>query len=81
MIEPNVLYWITDRTPHESLPVKELIVNFFRVITENVSFWFADHSTPNPCDVLPDPSITKILKGNEFDSDSLQIIEHEDYSF
>ena len=28
MIEPNVLYWITDRTPHESLPVKELIVNF-----------------------------------------------------
>ena len=82
MMEPNVLYWITDRTPHESQPVKERTYRqFFRVVTENVSLWFADHSTPNPCGVLPDSSITKIVRGNKFDSDSLEIIEHEDYSF
>ena len=81
MMEPNNLYWITDRTPHESLPVKERTYRqFFRVVTENVSLWFSDHSTANPCGVLPDPSITKIVRGNKFDSDSLEIIEHEDYS-
>ena len=81
MMEPNVLYWITDRTPHESLPMKERTYRqFFRVVTENVSLWFADHSTPNPCGVLPDPSITKIVRGNKFDPESLEIIEHEAYS-
>ena len=81
MMEPNVLYWITDRTPHESLPMKErTYCQFFRVVTENVSLWFADHSTPNPCGVLPDPSITKIVRGNKFDPESLEIIEHEAYS-
>ena len=81
MMEPDVLYWITDRTPHELHPVKErTYCQFFRVVTGNVSLWFADHYTQNPCGVLPDPSITKIVKGNRFDSDSLEIIEHEDYS-
>ena len=80
IMEPNTLYWITDRTPHESLPLLEKTYRqFFRVVTENVSFWFADHSTANPLGVLPVSSITKIVKGNKFDADSLAVVKHSEY--
>ena len=80
LMEANTLYWITDRTPHESLPLKERAYRqFFRVVTENVSLWFADHSTPNPFGVLPDRNITKIVKGNKFEANSLEIIDHDEY--
>ena len=75
VLEADCMYWLTDRTPHESLPVKERTYRqFFRVVTEQVSFWFADHSTANPCGVLPDPSITKIVRGNKFDTDTLEVV-------
>ena len=80
LMEANTLYWITDRTPHESLPLKERTYRqFFRVVTENVSLWFADHSTPNPFGVLPDRNITKIAKGNKFEANSLEIIDYDEY--
>ena len=80
LMEANTLYWITDRTPHESLPLKERTYRqFFRVVTENVSLWFADHSTPNPFGVLPDRNITKIVKGNKFEANSLEIIDYDEY--
>ena len=79
-MDPNTLYWITDRTPHESLPLLEKTYRqFFRVVNENVSFWFADHSTANPLGVLPVSSITKIVKGNKFDADSLAVVKHSEY--
>ena len=31
-----------------------------------MSFWYKDHSTPNPLGVLPDPAITKIVVGDKF---------------
>ena len=78
-MEANTLYWITDRTPQEWLPLKEkTYCQFFKVVSDNVSLWFADHSTPNPYGVLPDPNITKIVKGR--DLDSLEIITNEEYS-
>ena len=80
LMKANTLYWITDRTPHESLPLtKRTYRQFFRVVTENVSLWFADHSTPNPYGVLPDRNITKIVKGNKFVANSLEIIDHDEY--
>ena len=72
---PNTLYWITDRTPHESLPVTESGVRqFFRLVTSEVSLWYRDHSTPNPL-VQPDPDITKVVVGNKFSEEGLQVLE------
>ena len=60
-------------------PIKvKNIARFLRLYGDIVSLWFTDHSTPNPSDVLPDPNITKIVKGR--DLDSLEIITNEEYS-
>ena len=75
VLEPNTLYWITDRTPHESLPLeKGQFRQFFRVVTSEVSLWFADDNTENPNGVKPDPSITKIVKGSKFNPSSLEFV-------
>ena len=73
------MYWITDRTPHESLPMRnEQYRQFFRIVTSEVSFWYKYHSTPNPLGVVPDPAITKIVAGNKFSDEGVQIIEDFD---
>ena len=67
VMEPNCLYWLTDRTPHESLPLKNKTHRqFFRLVTSEVSLWFEEHSTKNPLGVVPDPKITKVVKGSKF---------------
>ena len=59
------MYWLTDRTPHESLPLEERTYRqYFRLVTSQVSLWFEDHSTKNPLGVVPDKNITRIVKGN-----------------
>ncbi len=64
----NTLYWITDRTPHEALTLNTGgYRQFFRLVTSEVSFWFQDHSTKNPLGVVPNPKLTKIVKGLKFD--------------
>ena len=66
-MEPNHLYWITDRTPHEVLPMKQDgYRQFVRVVCHEVGVWYEEHSTPNPFGLLPDPDITKIVKGSKF---------------
>lgn len=61
------LVWITDKTPHESLPLHQGTVRqYIRVVTGDVTAWFADHSTPNPCGILP-PDNVRIVTGNKFD--------------
>ena len=67
MMKANCIYWITDRTPHESLPLKkDTFRQYFRLVTSQVSLWFEEHSTENPLGVVPDPKITKIVKGSKF---------------
>ena len=45
---------MTDRTPHESLPLKPgQYRQYFRLVTSNVSVWYAKHSTPNPLGCTP----------------------------
>ncbi|KDO25333.1 hypothetical protein SPRG_22236 [Saprolegnia parasitica CBS 223.65] len=62
--QANELYWITDRTPHESLPVTETqFQQYFRFVTSNISHWFAEHSTPNPLGIQPTAAI---VYGNKF---------------
>ena len=74
-MKPNRLYWMTDRTPHESLPLKAgTYRQFFRLVMSQVSLWYEDHSTPNPNGVKPDLTITKIVRGNKFDKSGVDIV-------
>lgn len=48
-LQARTLVWMTDKTPHESLPVLENCHRqYFRLVVGDVTSWFADHSTPNP---------------------------------
>merc|ERR1712176_540425 len=72
-MEANTMYWLTDRTPHETLPVKEdTYRQFFRVVTSKLSAWFPEHSTANRLGIKPDSAITKIIEGNKFSDDILK---------
>jgi len=48
-MQSGELYWITDRTPHESIPLPHTQPrSFFRLVAGRVGVWYAQHSTPNP---------------------------------
>jgi len=62
--EPNSLYWMTDRTPHQSLPASETKERqFFRLVSEKIGGWWTRHSTKNPLGVLP---TCPLLYNNKF---------------
>ena len=82
VMEKDTLYWFTDRTPHEALPLKEgSHRQFFRLVTSQVSLWYMDHSTKNPLGVVPDHEITKIVKGSKFDKGGVVLVENANGSF
>lgn len=65
-LEKNALVWMTDATPHESLPLSAGTKRqYFRLVTSRVTAWYADHSTPNPLGVEP-PEEVAIVHGNKF---------------
>ena len=62
-LQAGELCWITDRTPHESLPIlapaddpdsKYVYRSFFRLVVGRISVWYSKHNTPNPLGILPD---------------------------
>jgi len=62
------LMWMTDQTPHESLPVKtNAHRQFFRLVTGTVSQWHSQHCTPNPLGTVPDPAVTTVVHHNKFE--------------
>lgn len=67
-LKAGEMCWFTDRTPHESLPLPAGSGGkrqFFRLVTSEVSLWYAEHSTANPlCKV--NSSKTKVLEGSKF---------------
>lgn len=66
------LWWFTDTTPHESVPLKEPAYRqYIRVVTSSVSIWYAAHSTPNPLGVVPDPEITTVVTYDKFEQAGL----------
>jgi len=78
-MEENRLYWFTDRTPHESLPLTARTYRqFFRLVTSQVSVWFEDHSTKNPLGIVPDPNITRIVRGSKFDKEGVVLVRDID---
>ena len=61
----NELWWLTDMTPHESLPLPAgTFRQFFRLVVGRVDVWFSAHSTPSPLGVLPR---CHIVDGNKFE--------------
>lgn len=65
-LQANELLWMTDATPHESMPLpKGTYRQYFRLVTSEVSVWYADHSTRNPLGVEPGPRV-QILRGDKF---------------
>jgi hypothetical protein len=61
----NMLVWLTDRTPHEALPQEQDgFRQFFRLVTSDISVWFAAHSTPNL--KVPVPDHIQIIDESKF---------------
>lgn len=60
------LLWLTDSTPHESLPAKkDGIRQFFRLVSHHVGIWFEQNSDKNPLGVEP-PSHVQVVKECKF---------------
>lgn len=66
-LKANELCWFTDRTPHESLPVKApnddpsakyVYRQFFRLVVGPINVWYSKHNTPNPLGVQPEAIIS-----------------------
>lgn len=67
LLDASTLYWMTDCTPHESLPLDAGVMRqYFRLVTSSVSVWYEKHSTSNPLGVSPDPRVTRILAHDKF---------------
>lgn len=63
-LKKNDLIWMTDGTPHESMPFKESAFRqFFRLVTSAVTLWYQEHSTTNRLGILP---ACKIITGSKF---------------
>ena len=61
----NVIYFISDHTPHEALPQLESARRLFiRLVVGKVDIWYSQHSTPNPLCSLPEG--VKIVTDNKF---------------
>jgi hypothetical protein len=57
----DTLYWLTDRTPHASLPNLSTVPvyrQFFRLVVGPIDRWFSRHNTPNPCGLAPAAAIS-----------------------
>jgi hypothetical protein len=76
-IPANLLVWLTDRTPHEALPQEQDgFRQFFRLVTSEISVWFAAHSTPNP--KVPVPDHIQIIDESKFENSSNLTLETVD---
>ena len=53
-MKANHIYWITDQTPHEALPLKQSGTRrFFRLVAGPLTKWHAKHNTANPLGIKP----------------------------
>lgn len=65
ILKKNELVWLSDRTPHEALPLKEDgFRQFFQLVTSNVTIWYEDYYTPNP--LVPLPDHVTVVKGKKY---------------
>ncbi len=63
-MQANRMYWMTDRTPHESLRSQAGFKRqFFRLVSDEISVWYSQHNTVNPKGILPS---CEIVHHNKF---------------
>ena len=69
-LQANELAWMSDLTPHESLPMpRGGRRQYFRLVAGEVSAWYRDHSTPNPSfDLAAVPGAPPVVLGNKFEN-------------
>ena len=61
VLRANELVWMTDATPHESLPLpRGTARQYFRLVTHDVSVWYEAHNTPNPLGVRPGADVAVV---------------------
>ncbi|KAI9326817.1 hypothetical protein DFJ73DRAFT_964981 [Zopfochytrium polystomum] len=73
LLAANAIAWMTDRTPHESVPVVagegvggRVFRQYFRLVTSRVTAWYEAHSTRNDeCGVAP-PAGVRVVKEDKF---------------
>lgn len=69
LMRENELWWMSDRCPHEAIPVKgrteRYFRQFFRLVRGNISHWYSKHNTPNPD--VPLPPNVKVIDINKFE--------------
>jgi hypothetical protein len=62
LLEAGELCWLTDRTPHEALPLpndKDRVYRqFFRLVAGPIDVWYARHNTPNPLGLQPEARVS-----------------------
>ncbi|MFK8001335.1 MAG: hypothetical protein AB8H86_17200 [Polyangiales bacterium] len=69
IMEPGELYWMTDRTPHESLPVEvKGWRQWFRLVSPDIALWWAGDSTANPTG-LKVPEDVRVMQRSKFRSE------------
>ncbi len=77
-LKANEVCWITDRTPHESLPVRapdgdptatHVYRQFVRLVVGDISVWYSKHNTPNPTGLQPAAPISDEDKFSELAED------------
>lgn len=69
IMEPGELYWMTDRTPHESLPVEvKGWRQWFRLVSPDIAIWWAGDSTANATG-LQVPDGVQVINDSKFSSD------------
>jgi hypothetical protein len=57
---------MTDSTPHESLPLDDDTQRqFFRLVSNEITVWYASHSTPSPFGISP-PESVEVLNYDKF---------------
>lgn len=63
-LKAGELYWLTDETPHQSIPLKESSHRqWFRFVSSQVGIWYEAHSTKNKLGVLPN---CQVVYGSKF---------------
>jgi len=73
-VDAGELIWMTDTTPHESLPVaSRAFRQFFRVVSSSVSVWYAAHSTKNRLGIEP-PERVLIIEEDKFNGRNLGML-------
>ena len=65
---------MVSRDASASKKTDDLVSWWLGDLITQVGVWYADHSTPNPLGVQPDPDVTKIGTGDKFSEEGIELV-------